>query len=54
MTIKRGDEVRFTSKTHKGKGTVTKRYSKKTGPWVTIKTADHPAGKVTVRESQVR
>lgn len=52
--IKRGAAVRFNSKTHKGRGKVTRRYAGKTGTWVTVKTADHPAGAVTVRESQVR
>lgn len=54
MTFKRGAAVRFNSKTHKGKGTVAKRYAGRTGNWITVKTADHPAGAVTVRESQVK
>lgn len=53
-TIKRGAEVRWSSKTHKGRGKVVKTYAGKTGSWVTVKTAHHPAGEVTVRESQVR
>lgn len=52
--IKRGAEVRWSSKTHKGRGRVTATYEGKTGSWVTVKTAHHPAGEVTVRESQVK
>lgn len=54
MKIKRGADVRWSSKTHKGSGRVVKTYQGKTGSWVTVKTAQHPAGEVTVRESQVK
>lgn len=52
-TIKTGSRVSFHSKAHQGAGTVTSVESKATGDWYTIKTKDHPAGKVTVRRSQV-
>lgn len=54
MSIKRGAPVRWSSKTHKGRGKVTKTYKGRTGPWVKVRTDDHPSGEVTVRESQVK
>lgn len=50
--IKRGAEVRFTSRVSKGTGKITKIEAKKTGEWVTVhdKSRDFT---VTVRRSQV-
>lgn len=52
-TIKIGSRVSFTSKAHSGKGVVDELRKGPTGDWVTVKTKDHPTGRVTVRRSQV-
>jgi transcription antitermination factor NusG len=50
--LKRGSDVRFTSRANKGTGKITKIEAKKTGEWVTVhdKSRDFT---VTVRRSQV-
>ena len=50
--LKRGAEVRFTSRVNKGTGKITKIEAKKTGEWITVhdKARDFT---VTVRRSQV-
>jgi hypothetical protein len=52
--IKVNSRVAWQSKTHRGNGVVTEIFGGRTGNWVSVKTKDHPAGVVTVRESQVR
>ena len=51
--LKVGSRVSFQSRANSGAGTITAIETKATGEWFTVKTKDHPAGKVTVRRSQV-